>query len=233
VSEIDDGLLAGETVVTRTTKHWFSIISDSTWAILLILAALLAIWFQGDKTTGITGFINRILGAFGEVLLLGAIGWIVFNVLAWRTAEYAVTTLRVRGHEGLIRKRSTDTLLSSVTDIQSKQSAIGGMLNFGNIRVITASGDTGEDNFTSIISSEAFKKAVLEQKTQATASPAPAAQPSQTAASPAETATSAPAGSAPPVDPMAQIHQLSTLRDEGAITTEEYETKKAELLSRV
>ena len=119
MSEIDEGLLAGETVVTRTTKHWFAIVADSKWAILLILAGLVAIWIEGDKTTGITGFINRLLGLFGEVLILAAAGWIVVNVLAWRTAEYAVTTLRVRGHEGLIRKRSTDTLLSSLTDIQS------------------------------------------------------------------------------------------------------------------
>ena len=232
MSEIDEGLLAGETVVTRTTKHWFAIVSDSKWAILLILAALLAFWVQGDQTSGISGFINRLLSGFGEVLLIGAIGWIVYNVLAWRTAEYAVTNLRVRGHEGLIRKRSTDTLLTSLTDIQSKKSAIGGMLGYGNIRIITASGDAGEDNFTSIIGPEAFKQAVLEQKTQAGPSPSPAAEPSATAASP-EAATSAAAGSAPPIDPLAQIHQLAQLRDDGAITTEEYETKKAELLLRV
>ena len=234
MSEIDDGLIAGETVVTRTSKHWFAVVADSKWAILLILGALLAVWVEGDKTTGLFGFLNRLLGLFGTVLLIGAVGWIVYNIVAWRTAEYGVTTMRVRGHEGLIRKRSTDTLLSSVTDLQSKKSMVGGMLDFGNIRVMTGSGDSGEDNFTSIIGPEAFKKSVLEQKSQAMANPAAAtpAAPSPSAPAVQAGASAAPA-SVPPADPMAQIDQLAKLRDAGAISPAEYETKKTELLARV
>ncbi len=226
MSELDEGLLSGETVVTRTTKHWMSPVADSKWAILLLIAALLAAWVEGDQTSGILGFVNRVVGLFGTVLLIGAAGWIAYNVIVWRTAEYGVTTLRVRGHEGLLRKKSTDSLLSSVTDIQSKRSAIGGMLDFGNIRVMTASGDSGEDNFTSIIGPEAFKKVVLEQKTLAMANPAAVAP---AAPAPAAVQAAAPA----PADPMAQIDQLAKLRDAGSISSDEFEAKKAELLARI
>ena len=44
-------------------------------------------------------------------------------------------------------------------------------------------------------------------------------------------ATAAPA--APAADPIEQIKQLSGLRDAGAITTEEFEEKKAELLGQI
>ena len=212
--------------MTRTTKHWMAPVADSKWAILPVLAALLAIWVEGEQASGIIGFVNRVLGLFGTVLLVGAAGWIVYNIVAWRTTEYAVTTLRVRGHEGLVRKRSTDTLLSSVTDIQSKKSAIGGKLDFGIICVMTRSGEAGQDNFTSIKGPDAFKKGVLEQKTQATASPAPAAP-----AAPVALPQTAPA--MPATDPMAQIDQLANLRDAGSISPEEFDSKKEELLSRI
>ena len=103
---------------------------------------------------------------------------------------------------------------------------------------MTGSGDSGEDNFTSIKDPEAFKKVVLEQKTQAVANPAAAVQaPAAAAASPTAPAgqaeAPAPAVPAPPVDPMAQIDQLAKLRDAGAISPAEYEAKKTELLARV
>ena len=37
MSEIDEGLISGEQVVTRTAKHWFAPIADSKWAILMLL----------------------------------------------------------------------------------------------------------------------------------------------------------------------------------------------------
>jgi len=138
-----------------------------------------------------------------------------------------VTTLRVRGHEGLIKKRSTDSLLTSITDIASRSGVIGRTLGFGNIRILTASGDTGEDNFTSIKQPDAFKKVVIEQKTSALTAPQPGP-------APAAAAAPAPAAPAPaPADAVAQIDQLARLRDSGAITPEEFDTKKAELLARI
>jgi hypothetical protein len=146
--------------------------------------------------------------------------------------------MRVRGHEGLAKKRSTDTLLTSVTDLQSRSGVIGRALGFGNIRIMTASGDTGEDNFTAIKGPDAFKKTVFEEKATASSTAGLAASPAPAIASTAPTAgsasASAPAAQAtPPADPMAQIDQLARLRDSGAITPAEFEAKKADLLSRI
>jgi uncharacterized membrane protein YdbT with pleckstrin-like domain len=239
VSEIDEGLIAGEQVVLRTNKHWFAPIADSGVAILMLIGVVVLAWIEPDQPTGILTFLWRIVDLLQLGLFLGAIAWIVYNVVAWRTAEYGVTTMRVRGHEGLLKKRSTDTLLTSVTDLQSKSGVIGRTLGFGNIRIMTASGDTGEDNFTSIKGPDVFKKTVFEEKATAASTggvAAAAAQPVAAAASqPAAAAVmpSATAAAAVASDPMAQIDQLARLRDSGAITPEEFEAKKADLLTRI
>jgi len=227
LSDIDEGLLKDERVITRTRKHWFAPVADSGIAALMVVGVLILAWIEPTQPTGIFTFVWRIVDLIQLGLFLGAIGWIVYNVVAWRTAEYAVTTLRVRGHEGLIKKRSTDSLLTSITDVMSKSGVIGRALGFGNIKILTASGDAGDDNFTSMKAPDAFKKTVLEQKHEAALAPVRA----QTSERAAPTAPVAAATAA--TDPTATIAQLAALRDSGAITVEEFEAKKAELLGRI
>jgi len=227
LSDIDEGLLKDERVITRTRKHWFAPVSDSGIAALMLVGVVVLAWIAPTQPTGLFTFVWRIVDLIQLGLFLGAIGWMVYNVVAWRTAEYAVTTLRVRGHEGLIKKRSTDSLLTSITDVMSKSGVIGRALGFGNIKILTASGDAGDDNFTSMKAPDAFKKSVLEQKHEAALAPARAK--TTESAAPAAPAAAA----ATTADPMATIAQLAALRDSGAITVEEFESKKAELLSRI
>ena len=226
MSEIDEGLISGEQIILRTNKHWFAPVADSGIAVLMLLGVVVLAWISPTSPSGFFTFIWRLVDLLQLGLFLGGIGWIVYNFVAWRTAEYAVTTLRVRGHEGLIKKRSTDSLLTSITDVFSRSGVIGRALGFGNIKILTASGDAGHDNFTSMKQPDAFKKAIVELKAAAAqpvpAAPAPAA--AQQAASPH------PAGSK---DAMATLTELAKLRDAGAITAEEYDAKKAELLARI
>ena len=125
----------------------------------MLVGVVILAWLEPDRPDGILSFIWRLVDLIQLGLFLGAVGWIVYNIVAWRTAEYGVTTMRVRGHEGLAKKRSTDSLLTSVTDVQSKSGVIGRSLGFGNIRIMTASGNAGEDTFTSMKGVDAFKKA--------------------------------------------------------------------------
>jgi hypothetical protein len=231
MSEIDDGLIAGEQVVMRTNKHWLAPIVDSRWAVLMLLGVVVLAWLEPSQPAGFLSFVWRLVDLIQLGLFLGAIGWIVYNIVAWRTAEYGVTTQRVRGREGLLKKRSTDSLLTSVSDVQSKSSVVGRSLGFGNIRIITASGDAGEDTFTSMKGVDAFKKAILEQKVAASSSAtvAPVVDSAPVAVTPTAPSPAPPTAS----DTVATIAELATLRDAGTITSEEFESKKAELLSRI
>ena len=226
VSDTDARLLTGEEVIYGTAKHWFAPAADSKWAVLMIIAAVLLAWIQPDASDGILGFFGRIIELARLGLFFGGLGWIAYNIVAWRTAEYTVTNRRVLCREGLVRSRSTDTLLTSITDLRTRIPALGRMLGFGDITIMSASGEAGTDRFSSIRDVEGFKRQILELKTQAPAG---------------ETGERPPAAGVPPeaasalaaADLTATLGELAKLRDAGAITPAEFEGKKAELLARI
>jgi uncharacterized membrane protein YdbT with pleckstrin-like domain len=210
-------LIGNERIVYSTRKHWAALLVDSVWAILLILGAFVVSWLEGDSTSGVTGFLNRILDMLRLAAFLVGLGWIAYNIVAWRTAEYVVSNLRVFGHEGLLRRRESDTLLTSLSDIQTSQGVLGRALNYGNIRIISAAGRPGTDTFTAVRGADTFKRNIVEQKA---AGMTPAAN-----------------GIVPTPESRAEavqvLTQLAGLRDAGAITQEEYEAKRADWVARI
>jgi len=226
----DPRLISGEDVVFRTEKHWFAPVADSWMGVLLILGSLVLAWLQTDQTSGIIGFFNRVLNLLEIALFLGGVGSIIYNILAWRSASYALTNHRVLFQEGLFRKKSAETLLNSISDVRMTQSYLGRQMGYGNIQIMGASGEAGADNFTSIKKADELKKKMLEQKI-ATAS-APAMAPAVAMAPAMAPAMGAPVQSGQ-AEIMSTLTGLANLRDHGAITPDEYETKKTELLARL
>jgi uncharacterized membrane protein YdbT with pleckstrin-like domain len=213
---VDPGQLIGnEEIVYSTQKHWAAVLVDSLWPILLLVAAVVLTWIQPDSTTGVLGFFARIIDLMRLGLFLVACGWIAYNVVAWRTAQYVVSNLRVFGHEGLLRRRESETLLSSISDIETKQGLLGRTLGYGNIRIISAAGRPGTDTFTAVMRPDGFKRNILEQKA----------------------ARILGNGSVPTAAERAEavqvLTQLASLRDAGAITQAEYEAKRADWVSKI
>jgi uncharacterized membrane protein YdbT with pleckstrin-like domain len=208
-------LISNEEIVYSTHKHWAAVLVDSLWAILMLVGAVVFTAIQPDSTSGILGFFAHILQLVSLGLFLGGCGWIVYNVVAWRTAQYTVTNLRVFGHEGLLRRREADTLLTSVSDIEARQGVLGRALGYGNIRIISAAGRPGTDTFTAVLGADLFKRNILEQKAKRTLGD----------------------GSAPTAAERAEavqvLSQLASLRDAGAITQAEYEAKRAEWVAKI
>jgi len=223
----DPRLISGEQIVYSTSKHWMSLVTSSLWAILLIVASILVGWIQPDATSGVLGFFNRTLELLRLGLFLAGLGWIAYNIVAWRTAKYSVTNRRVLGGEGLLRKRTTDTLLSSLSDIRTVTPMLGRMLNYGDVRIISAAGESGKDELNAIHAAEQFKQAVLEQKAGRGASangvppPAPA---------PLDARTDS-------IDVAQEVAQLlghlNNLRAAGVLTDAEYSSMRADMLRRI
>src|SRR5215831_17587548 len=184
MSATSSQLISNEQIVYSTRKHWAALIVDSVWAILLLLAALLISWLESDSTTGIVGFFNRVLDMLRLAAFLVGLVWIAYNVVAWRTAEYFVSNLRVFGHEGLLRRRESETLLTSVSDIETSQGLVGRTLGYGNIKIISAAGRPGTDTFTAVHDPMSFKRTIIEQKASGT----PASNGSMSTSSAAERA---------------------------------------------
>ncbi len=208
-------LISNEEIVYSTHKHWAAILVDSLWAILLLVGVVVLTWIQPDSNTGVLGFFARIIDLLRLGLFLVACGWIIYNVVAWRTAEYVVTNLRVFGHEGLLRRREAETLLTSVSDIETKQGVMGRALGYGNIRIISAAGRPGTDTFTAVLRPDGFKRNILEQKAVRTIG-------NGRVPSAAERA-----------EAVQVLTQLASLRDAGAITQAEYEAKREEWVAKI
>jgi uncharacterized membrane protein YdbT with pleckstrin-like domain len=240
---VKDSLIADESIVFESEKHWIAPIRASLVAGLLVIGALVlrAIAPTGE---GVFGWIGGVLDLIAIGLLLAGIAWIAYNIVAWRTAEFAVTNMRIMREEGLVQRRNSTTLLSSLSDVRSNVGLVGGRLGYGDIVILTTSGSAGEDRFLCITKPVEFRKAVMEQKMAsarvgpAEGAAAPAVAPVAASAPPIAAPVAAPAPVAPPApatqpDDAATLLRLAELRDKGAITAEDYEAKKAEILARM
>jgi uncharacterized membrane protein YdbT with pleckstrin-like domain len=220
---VSENLIPSESIVLEVKKHWIAPVRDSLLAVgLVILAYVLGVIKpSGD---GFFGWVGSVLGLIQWGLVLVAIAMAVYNVIVWRTAQFAVTTLRVLRYEGVIRRRSSETLLSAVSDVKLNIGWLGKSLGFGDIRILTVSGDAGADAFNSITNATEFRNAMMAQKmAEQAAAPAPA---------PVAPPTPAPAAPSA-ADSTEAIRHLAELRDQGILTAEEFEAKKAEILARI
>jgi uncharacterized membrane protein YdbT with pleckstrin-like domain len=225
MSSVTENLLQGEEVVKRSDKHWIAPIRASLVAAgLVVLAGIVTALLPSGG--GVLDFVWTILSWLRTIAVIVGVAWIIYNIIEWRTAEFAVTNLRVLRYEGLIRKRSSETLLSAVTDVKLNVGFLGKQLGYGDLKILTQSGDAGADSFTAITDATEFRNAMMnikigEQQAARAATQAPAPAPA-----PAPAASSAD-------DSAAALTRLAELRDQGIITTAEFEAKKAEILGRI
>jgi hypothetical protein len=230
---IAENLIASEQIVFGSKKHWLAPARDSIPAVLMLLGAGLITWLMPSSSNSIVDFFAGLMSIARWVLLIGGIGWIVYNIVVWRTAEFAVTSLRVLRYEGFIQRRSSETLLMAVSDVKLNVGIVGKSLGYGDLRIFTQSGDAGADEFKTITQPAAFRNAMMEIKVQDQVASRPAPAPAPVAA-PAP-APVAPVASVPSTaeDQAARLVKLAELRDQGVISPAEFEAKKAEILARM
>jgi hypothetical protein len=252
---IDQMLASGEQPIRRDHQHWFVLLADSFYGILAIVGAIVLLILSSNVGPG---GLHDILGYLVLALTLGGLVYIVWQALRWRNEEYIVTSRRVLRMEGVVNKRVIDSSLEKINDAVLTQSLFGRMFGFGDLEILTAS-ETGISILRMLRQPDDFKRAMLDAKHDlelelsgakplpgppirmpsqprdpATgAAPAPLSSPSaEPGASPA-----APAGTARAelsADEVTRtLGSLADLRDRGAISAEEYEAKKADLLRRL
>ena len=213
---------------------------------------------KGDNG-GLVDSFKGILGIVTLVLFVVGLGWIGLTIANWMNEEYLVTTRRVLKVEGVLNKHSADSSLEKINDAVLDQNVFGRLFNYGDLDIITAN-ETEVDRYKMLSRVIAFKKEILNQKHQLEFEQMrpPIAPPLRAAPPPPPAAVSAPAmtmsgdtvpsaaGSAggggqsmgggrsmTPAEVTQTLNGLADLRDRGAITPEEYEAKKADLLRRL
>jgi hypothetical protein len=239
---VESLLSDGEVIVLRTRKHWLSVFVDGLLGWLLALGGLVllvfGLWIRGNGE-GLSGTFGSVVSAGSGILIVVGILLIAWRILNWQTQDYMVTNRRVLKVEGVLNKRTGDSNLEKVNDAVLDQSVVGRVLNYGDLDILTAA-ERAIDVFKMLNKPTEFKRAILDQKhmldEELAYRPTPPLRPSAPV-QPGPMAAAAPAAPAPaPVDPAAvtqTLNQLADLRDRGAITPEEYEAKKAELLKRL
>jgi hypothetical protein len=246
-----DGLLStGERITYRNKQHPFVFIWGARYTILALIIAAILFWIRsGLGRDTASGVFATLLGVITAVLFFGGLAVAIWTALRYVNQEYVLTNRRVIQVEGVLNRNSTDSSLEKINDAVLNQTVFGRMFDYGDLTVLTAS-EAGIDKMHMLRKPIAFKKAMLDAKHEfevdmersgwqpgppiRDAAPAPTI--GGTTAAPAATSpasTSPPAARSDPDEVTRTLASLADLRDRGAITPEEYEHKKADLLSRL
>jgi hypothetical protein len=248
VARYADKLMAdGEHPVLRARQHVLGTLVEGRVAYALLAASLVlvildAFFLSANDDAG--RLVRQLFGWVGLVLLLVAIFWLFKIYVEWYSEDYVVTNRRVMKVEGVLRKRSADSSLEKINDAVLDQSLLGRMLGYGDLEILTAA-EESVDRYRMLAHVQLFKRTMLDEKHkleqeafQIPAPPLRAAMPD-----PVPVAAPAPAPAAEPTPaPKPQMSSdeitkalgnLADLRDRGAITPEDYEAKKQDLLGRL
>jgi uncharacterized membrane protein YdbT with pleckstrin-like domain len=153
-----------------------------------------------------------IAAVLGFIILLIPIATGTRDVLNWTNHQFIITNRRVMQISGIFNKSVIDSSLEKVNDIKMEVSALGRMFGYGDIEILTAS-ELGVNLFKQIDNPVKFKTALLNAKTYL----------EQEGNFPIEVKTDIPA----------MISKLADLRTQGVLTEDEFQQKKAELLSKM
>jgi uncharacterized membrane protein YdbT with pleckstrin-like domain len=225
-----DSLLArDEQILYRARQHWLAPVSDSLRPALLVLGGLVLMFIQFSVDEP-GGLFSTVWTALWAILLLVGLGWIGIIYATWRAEEYLITTRRTLKVEGLLDKKAADSSLDKINDAVLSQGLLARIFRYGDLEILTANEDA-IDCFQMLAHPVDFKKAMLNAKN--TLEDGGRQRPS--AASPTGPApVTVASGSRMSSDDVTRtLAQLADLRDKGAITPAEYETKKADLLGRL
>ena len=248
-----DGLLAtGERIIHREKQHPFVFVWGARWTILAVIIAIALFWLGGNLgTDGAAGTLRTILGWVTAILFFGGLAVFAWTALRYLNQEYALTNRRVIQVEGVLNRNSVDSSLEKINDAVLSQSFLGRMFDFGDLTVLTAS-ESAIDKMHMLRRPIVFKKAMLDAKHEyevevaggslvADAPPlrtTPVTPPPTADVPSDDTVATATPGAPTPAEMDADdltrtLASLADLRDRGAITPEEYERKKADLLGRL
>jgi len=241
-----DKLLAqGERIALRGRQHFLATLIEGRVAWAIFIAALVLLVLVTQLTPDTPDLVRQLFSWLALGLLLVGLAWLGQIYLNWFMQDYLVTNRRVLKVEGVLKKRSADSSLEKINDAVLEQSVFGRMLGYGDLDILTAN-EQSVDRYRMLAQAQTFKRTMLEEKHKLEQDvfqiPAPPlraapAEPAPVATSPVDPAPAPPTAPAPREMSSDEITgalgNLADLRDRGAISPEDYEAKKQDLLGRL
>jgi uncharacterized membrane protein YdbT with pleckstrin-like domain len=213
-------LSQNEKVALDLRPHWWYIAPAAAY--LAIAAIIGIIVLTNTDSDGVGGALRFLVG----IAVLVTLGNFAITYAKWSTTNFVVTDERVISRSGVVAKKGIEIPLDRVNTVFFHQSFFERLIGAGDLGIESA-GEGGRENFhdvrkPSLVQQEIYRqKEVLEasQHSRLGASIAASMQQVQPAA-----------GGVSIPD---QIEQLDRLRKSGALTEDEFQLKKAELLRRL
>jgi hypothetical protein len=242
---LDKRLATGEQPLRREHQHWFVVAANARYAFAAWIVAVVLLFLSGAVPNDGSGQgLRQLIGYVVLVLVVGGLLYLGWQLLRWQNEEFVVTSRRVLQTQGVVNKQVIDSSLEKINDAILTESIFGRMFGFGDLEILTAS-ESGISRLRMLRDADGFKRAMLDAKHElelelsgARPMPGPAIR-SGGPVAPAQAAApaAAPAAAAPPAMSADEVTRtlasLADLRDRGAISAEEYEAKKADLLHRI
>ena len=233
---LDNRLASGEQLLRREHQHWFVVVANARYAIFAWVAAIALLIVSG----ALPDALRSIAGWLVVILVVGGLLYLGWQILRWQNEEFAVTTRRVLQTQGVFDKQLIDSSLEKINDAILRESIFARIFGFGDLEILTAS-ESGISRLRMLRDADGFKRAMLDAKHElelelsgARPMPGPAIRTAgPTAAAPAPGPSAAPSAAVSADDVTRTLSSLADLRDRGAISPEEYEAKKADLLRRL
>jgi uncharacterized membrane protein YdbT with pleckstrin-like domain len=135
MSYIQRVLQPGETLVYRTTRHWFVYLHAIMFAIIG-LALLIGSRAIPPQQATVAQALVVAAGVFGIITL-----WFWLKGFIDRAStEFAVTNRRVIYKDGLIRRRTVEINLAAVESVDVDQSILGRIMGYGHVHIVGTGG---------------------------------------------------------------------------------------------
>ncbi len=228
-------LATNEKILYRTKQHWMAPIFGTIAGSLVLVGGV--VLFSLHLTMN-SGFLRDVAFWVSLALLVVGVGMVGYSYIQWWVEDYAVTNQKVMKVAGLLRKRTSGAALEKINDVVMEQGPLGRMLGYGTLKVSTAS-DSSDLTYETMRKPAEFRRAMLDQKMEFEQADARNIADAVRAAAPVAAApqVTMPVPVAPPAPPAPlaptaeeKLRSLAKLRDDGLLTSEEFEAKKADLL---
>jgi len=211
-----------ERIAFMTHQHWIVLLRAfiaNLFLCILIAAVVVALFLLPlpPNLSFLTLF--RLLPL---VLLLVPFLRMGLKIIKWWNESYIITNRRVIQTEGIINKHVIDSSLEKVNDVVLNQSALGRMLGYGDVEILTAS-EIGVNRFERIAGPVRFKTEMLNQKEDMGKLDDFGRRADRT-----QDAAPTTTGDIP-----ALIAELDELRRKGLISEQEFAEKRQKLMGRI
>lgn len=218
-----------EELIYDLRPHWLTLVVPVllTVAVVVGVGAAWVVMPAGDLQQPA----RMAVGVIGLAVLLATV---VGRVLRWTTTHFVLTTERLIFRSGVVAKFGREIPLERINDVTFSQSLFERMIGAGDL-LFESAGEDGQSRFSNIRDPEAVQLEIYRQMEANDRRRAGYAttQSQPVAADRTPTPPARPATPTRPPTPLDDLERLADLRDRGAVTEEEFQRMKRELLDRM